>query len=298
MLIPLVVKLLSFRRELTAQTIVDFRIFQVYQSIVRGFLLLVGQRDWDAEASRLRDRDKENIGWHMAATYGNLERLLYLSSQITKDKIGFQDRIRSLPREAFLEYQQTAERCIVEIDRLAPWINSSRQGVADVHAAYMLARILRDQLAEVTGVANLRDPARTGHEFYNSLLTFLPLMLEHITSDFSSRRRLIDRSAKLQHAGGMVFLATRLLYTLAMRPLLRSWSRFRGTAYIDYWSTSLYVDALREWRKQKGWTKEQAARHLGLNTKTYNDYEMGYEVPELGVIREPLAFWIDINMSK
>lgn len=299
LLVPLVIKTLTLRRALTTQTIVDFRIFQIYQSIVRGFLLLLGKRDWDTEAARLRAKNNDKSESGTALTYGNLESLLYLAKQTTSDRTTFNSQIESLPRDAFIAYHQTAQQCLTEIDRLAPWVVGNRQAMSDVHSLYILARVLRDQLSDVAGIANLRDPARQGYTFYDSLQQFLPLMLKQISRDFASRRKLVDQSARVQYVGGMAILACSLLYIIPMRSILRSWARLRKKPYVDRWSPSPYVDALREWRASKGWTIEQAAKHLGLSQGIYRDFEMGYRCdPEPGVLQEPLAFWMNLDIIK
>lgn len=36
---------------------------------------------------------------------------------------------------------------------------------------------------------------------------------------------------------------------------------------------------LRRWRKDKGWTRKQAAEHLGVNARTLESWEYGYRTP-------------------
>ncbi len=39
------------------------------------------------------------------------------------------------------------------------------------------------------------------------------------------------------------------------------------------------ADELRKWRLAKGWTRKQAAEHLGVKVKTLESWEYGYRKP-------------------
>lgn len=45
---------------------------------------------------------------------------------------------------------------------------------------------------------------------------------------------------------------------------------------------------LRKWREDKGWTRKQAAEHLGVKVKTIESWEYGYRKPSGAVILEKL----------
>ena len=49
--------------------------------------------------------------------------------------------------------------------------------------------------------------------------------------------------------------------------------------------------ALRQWRKAKGWTRKQAAKHLNVNVRTLESWEYGYRKPPAMNLVEKL--WAD-----
>lgn len=52
--------------------------------------------------------------------------------------------------------------------------------------------------------------------------------------------------------------------------------------------TGSVAEELRRWRKEKGWTRRQAADFLKVNVRTLESWEYGYRVPPMTSVLEKL----------
>ncbi len=265
---------------------VDFYIIKVFDRITRMFLDMASMNDIMPILSKEMERnpDFKIFNHHL---YGHLENILYVLNDTFSNKDVFRKEIEKKSRKDFERYRDISERCLDEIDRLTMMLIGLPKVQGELFSMRIFVYGLRDMIEKTIWEIDRAEKGLSRNKLYSGDIEAQAMHATKTISDiFNKRRRLIDSMLKNRRWFSSLQL-------LLFSPCHEVWSRIKLVVrqvvrkhYLDCKYEGSTGELLKEWRKKRRLTSEEASQELGIPTKDYWKYEYNYQVLEMSVLEK------------